>query len=95
MGGIWRDLVCYLSSRQTALSNCCVLSPLCRSVMSLLNRNGSWLAQTIALSVMVVGALHSLVDFSLEVQANTFVFLSLVAVGLGSTTFKPAPVAAA
>jgi O-antigen ligase len=41
-------------------------------------------AQTIALAVLIVGGLHSLVDFSLEIQANTFIFLALTAIGIGA-----------
>ena len=35
-----------------------------------------------ALSVLILGAAHSTVDFSLEIQANTFLFLALIALGL-------------
>jgi len=44
-----------------------------------------WLAQTVAVAVIVLSAIHSLADFSLEIQANTFVFLALVACGASST----------
>lgn len=37
-----------------------------------------------ALGVLVLGALHSLVDFSLEIEANTFLFLVILALGLTS-----------
>lgn len=36
-----------------------------------------------AISVLVLVALHSVVDFSLEIQANVFLFLAIIAVGLG------------
>jgi O-antigen ligase len=35
-----------------------------------------------ALGVLVLGATHSLVDFSLEIEANTFLFLVILALGL-------------
>jgi len=36
------------------------------------------------LGALILGALHSLVDFSLEIQANAFLLIALVALGLGS-----------
>ncbi|MEE9388266.1 MAG: O-antigen ligase family protein [Paracoccaceae bacterium] len=36
-------------------------------------------------AALVLCALHSLVDFSLEIQANTFLLITLVALGLGPT----------
>lgn len=47
-------------------------------------KGASQSSQTVALAVIIVGGLHSLVDFSLEIQANTFVFLALTALGLGA-----------
>lgn len=41
-----------------------------------------------ALGIITVGALHSLVDFSLEIQANTFLFLGVIALGLGQLRRK-------
>ncbi|MGR3661533.1 MAG: O-antigen ligase family protein [Paracoccaceae bacterium] len=38
-----------------------------------------------ALGVMTLGGVHSLVDFSLEIQANMFVLLTIVAIGLAQT----------
>jgi O-antigen ligase len=55
-----------------------------RLVLALAQGRGSRAAQTVALAVIIVGALHSLVDISLEIQANTFVFLALTAIGLAS-----------
>ncbi len=40
-----------------------------------------WVAPPIAMGVITVAAVHSLVDFSLEIQANAFLFLFLVAAG--------------
>lgn len=44
--------------------------------------SGSLRAQIVALGVIAVGGLHSLADFSLEIQANTLCFLALVALGV-------------
>ena len=41
-----------------------------------------WTAKLAGLGVLVVGATHSLVDFSLEIQANTLFFLAIVATGV-------------
>jgi O-antigen ligase len=49
---------------------------------SLIRSKTGWISQTIALGALVLTAAHSLVDFSLEIQANTFVLLTLVAVGV-------------
>jgi len=49
-----------------------------------------WLAQTVAAAAIALSAIHSLADFSLEIQANTYVFLALVACGAAST-FHVAP----
>ena len=40
----------------------------------------------IALSAITLGAIHSLVDFSLEIAANVYVFLALVALGATRAT---------
>lgn len=52
---------------------------------SLFSGQFGWTAQAAALSVLLVGGLHSLVDFSLEIQANTFVFLAVMAAGTAAT----------
>lgn len=52
-----------------------------RLIIGVLRSRGDSTHQITALSIMVVGALHSLVDFSLEIQAITFMFLVAVAVG--------------
>ena len=41
-----------------------------------------WTAKLAGLGVLVVAATHSLVDFSLEIQANTLLFLAIVATGV-------------
>ena len=47
-------------------------------------RRGSWRAQMSGLAVIVLGGVHSLADFSLEIPANTFLFVALVAAGLAA-----------
>lgn len=54
-------------------------------VLSLRRGQGDWVAQTIALAALVITTVHSLVDFSLEIQANTIVFVALVAAGVATT----------
>jgi O-antigen ligase len=51
---------------------------------SLLARRGSFTAQSAALGVLIVGAVHSTTDFSLEIEANTFIYLTVIAAGLAS-----------
>lgn len=48
------------------------------------------LPSTVALGVMAVGASHSLVDFSLEIQAITVWFSALVAIGLAQALHQQA-----
>ena len=57
-----------------------------RLIRALRAGGSNWMPQTIALATLTLAAVHSLVDFSLEIQANTFVFLALIAAGL-TTTF--------
>ena len=57
-----------------------------RMLRSLIRREGSWSAQTAGLGVIALGAVHSLVDFSLEIPANTLLFLAIVAAGTATTT---------
>lgn len=56
-----------------------------RITLSLWRNEGSWTAQIAALAVIVQLAIHSLVDFSLEIPANTLVFVAIVATGLATT----------
>jgi O-antigen ligase len=53
-----------------------------RLVLALRSNTGSWMSQTVALAALVLAGVHSLADFSLELQANTFFFLALIAAGL-------------
>jgi len=48
----------------------------------LARRSADWTAPAAAVCVTVVAALHSTVDFSLEMQANAFLFLALLALGV-------------
>lgn len=59
-------------------------------VMGLLQRRGSFTATCAALGVITVGAVHSLADFSLEIEANTFVFLTIIAAGLAPLASRSA-----
>jgi O-antigen ligase len=52
-----------------------------KSLIAFLRRDSSWAVSLAALGVVLVAAIHSLVDFSLEMQANTYMFLFVVALG--------------
>jgi O-antigen ligase len=58
---------------------------LVRLVSGLVKGTGDWAFQTIGLSVLVVVGLHSIVDFSLEIQANALLFTAIIALATGST----------
>ena len=47
-----------------------------------LRRRGDWACPAAAVSAIVVVAIHSVVDFSLEIEANVFLFLAILAVGV-------------
>jgi O-antigen ligase len=47
-----------------------------------LKRRADWAAPAVALGVIVAGGVHSLVDFSLEIEANMFLLLALLAIGI-------------
>ncbi len=51
------------------------------------NQYTGYLAQA-GVSAIVIAAIHSLVDFSLEIEANVFLFLVIVALGLGPNDTK-------
>ncbi|WP_137152289.1 O-antigen ligase family protein [Devosia sp. FKR38] len=59
-------------------------------VLGLMTRRGSFTATCAALGVITVGAVHSLADFSLEIEANTFVFLTIIAAGLAPLASRSA-----
>ncbi|WP_196259699.1 O-antigen ligase family protein [Pelagibacterium limicola] len=53
-------------------------------------RKTDWTLPLAALGAIVVAALHSLVDFSLEMQANAFFLVAILAIGLaGESNFVP------
>lgn len=49
-----------------------------------ITRRGSWRAQVAGLAVIIQCGVHSLADFSLEIPANTFLFIALIAAGLAA-----------
>lgn len=55
-----------------------------RLVGGLRNQRGSWTAQTIGVGVIILGAVHSLADFSLEIQADAFLFVVLIAAAVAT-----------
>lgn len=59
-----------------------------RLVQAIARGTGSWTAQIAALAVIVQVAIHSTVDFSLEIPANTVVFIAIVASGLATVTSR-------
>ncbi len=56
-----------------------------RMLSGIVRKNGSWTAQAIGLGVLVLGAVHSLADFSLEIQGDTFLFIALIATGVATS----------
>jgi O-antigen ligase len=65
---------------------------LVRLAAGLVRARESWPAILAALGVLLVSAVHSTVDFSLEMQANALVLVALLAIGLGAV--RPPAVAA-
>jgi O-antigen ligase len=47
-----------------------------------LGRRGDWTAPAATVAAIVVAALHSIVDFSLEMEANALFFLAILAIGV-------------
>jgi O-antigen ligase len=47
-----------------------------------LRRRADWTAPVATIGVILVAAIHSLVDFSLEMEANVFLFLAILALGV-------------
>lgn len=56
-----------------------------RLVAGLIRHSDDWAFQAVGFSVLVVVGLHSLVDFSLEIQANALLFTAIMAIAVGST----------
>lgn len=52
-----------------------------RSLTTLRRSEGNWVLGLAGIGALTVAAIHSLVDFSLEIQANAFLLLALLAVG--------------
>jgi O-antigen ligase len=50
-----------------------------------------WPFQAAALAVLILCSVHSLADFSLEIQANTLFFVAFLALGLGTTYRNDGP----
>ena len=48
-----------------------------------LGRRGDWTAPAAAVGAIAVAALHSTVDFSLEMEANALFFLAILAIPAG------------
>lgn len=59
-----------------------------RLLKAALERARDWTLPLAGFSVIVVAAVHSIVDFSLEIQANVLIFLAIVALGLAGA-FTP------
>ena len=55
-----------------------------RLIVGLLRGTGSWAPQVAALAAIVQIAIHSTVDFSLEIPANTLMFIAIVTTGLAN-----------
>ena len=56
-----------------------------RLIRALREETPAWAVQATGLAVLVIAAVHSLVDFSLEIQANSIFFVALIATAVGST----------
>lgn len=60
-----------------------------RIVRGLDRVRADWTAKLAGLGVLVVGATHSLVDFSLEIQANTLLLLAIIATAVAGVARAP------
>ncbi len=56
-----------------------------RLVSALRPDHDDWSFAAIGLCTMIVVALHSVVDFSLEIEANTLIFITIAALAFGTT----------
>ncbi|MEO8683574.1 MAG: O-antigen ligase family protein [Devosia sp.] len=56
---------------------------------ALKTNRANWLALAVPLGVLTVGATHSLVDFSLEIQGVTYWFVAFTAMGLAQSLEPP------
>lgn len=57
-----------------------------RCIGLIVRRKSDWVLPLASLGIIVTAALHSLVDFSLEMEANALFFAALLALGLASIT---------
>jgi O-antigen ligase len=60
-----------------------------RLLRALRNNPARWLPLSVALGAFTVAATHSLIDFSLEIEAVTFWFVALLAIGVAQAIGKP------
>lgn len=60
-----------------------------RIASALRANRGSWTNQTTALATLTLCGVHSLLDFSLEIEAVTLMFVTLVAAGASTATNQP------
>jgi len=67
-----------------------VVAGLCLRALRALSRNADGSALSLAgLGVVAVGSLHSLVDFSLEIEANTLVYVAVLAMAVARMRQHP------
>jgi len=76
--GLWAELGLIAGSIPMALLAGAAIG----LVRRIVRRNSHFVLPVAALGALVVGGVHSLVDFSLEIEANTFLLIVLVALGL-------------
>lgn len=57
-----------------------------RCLALVIRRKSDWVLPLASLGIVITAALHSLVDFSLEMEANALFFAALLALGLASIT---------
>lgn len=81
---LWLELGLILGSLPPLLCAVALLRLMKRAAT---NQYTGYLAQAVV-AVIIVGAVHSLADFSLEIEANVFLFLMLAALGLAPNDVK-------
>lgn len=57
-------------------------------IRAIRRRELAYLPAVVAVAVMVVAAVHSLGDFSLEIAANTYLYVTLIALGLARRSYS-------
>lgn len=57
-------------------------------VVRLSRGEGSWAGQTAALAAIAIAAIHSLFDFSLEIQSVAFLFVVVCGIGVAATSAR-------